>query len=164
MAFHHDLFANTKRVACYLANDGELDLMPLIHTLWKQEVETYLPVLHPFTKGHLLFIQYNKNTPMINNHFGIQEPKLNIQTMVKPDTLDCILVPLVAFDRKGNRLGMGGGFYDRTLAPVNEMNSDKPRLIGVAHEGQMATQLPYQGWDIPMQNILTPQQLFKPEI
>lgn len=159
-AFAHDMFTRARKVACYLANDGELDLTPFIKALWKGGVNVYLPVLHPFTKGHLLFIQYREDTPMINNRFGIPEPALNIQHIGKPDELDCLFVPLVAFDEAGNRLGMGGGFYDRTLAPVTRSKTGgKPQLIGVAHEGQLAKQLPYQGWDIPMPYILTPERL-----
>ena len=160
IALNSDLFSNTQKVACYLANDGELNLMPLIQAFWDKNIDVYLPVLHPFTKGYLLFVRYTPQTKMINNRFGIEEPALNIQHMVKPNELDYLLVPLVAFDESGNRLGMGGGFYDRTLVKVVSTDtSDKTRLIGVAHEGQRAEQLPYQGWDIPMQAILTPERL-----
>lgn len=103
-------------IALYLSTDGELDTQPLIEWLWSQGKAVYLPVLHPFSAGHLLFLHYQSSTPMTYNKFGILEPKLN-QTLVKPvKELDLICTPLVAFDSHGHRLGMGGGYYDRTLA------------------------------------------------
>lgn len=160
IALKSKVFLGTQKIACYLANDGELDLMPLILALWQLNINTYLPVLHPFSKGHLLFIQYTETTQMTSNRFGIQEPLLNIEKVIKPEELDCLLIPLVSFDKQGNRLGMGGGFYDRTLEPVITKGIiERPQLIGVAHEGQMSEELPSQGWDIPMQAILTPERL-----
>ena len=95
--------------------DGEISTDKLIKTLWAQDKHVYLPVLHPFNPNHLLFLRYLPDTPMLKNKFGIWEPKLNVQNVLPLDELDILFTPLVAFDKQGNRLGMGGGFYDRTL-------------------------------------------------
>ncbi len=107
---------NAKRIALYISADGEIDTTPLINELWKQGKETYLPVLHPFSSGHLLFLHYTPNSKLTYNKYGIVEPVLN-QTLVCPvNQLDIICTPLVGFDSQGQRLGMGGGYYDRTLS------------------------------------------------
>ena len=105
---HPEILA-AKRIALYLANDGEINPLPAIHWLWAQQKEVYLPVLHPFTPGHLLFLRYTATSPMVRNRYGIEEPELDMQQVVPHSTLDLICTPLVAFDGDGNRLGMGGG-------------------------------------------------------
>ncbi len=76
-------------------------------------------------------------------------------------TLDIILLPLVGFDRYGNRLGMGGGFYDRTLARLNHCDMKRPLLIGLAHHCQEVEQLQTQSWDIPLDIIATDKELIR---
>ena len=95
---------------------AELDTTPTINALWQQGITIVLPVLHPFSKGHLLFLRYNPHTTMIKNRYGIAEPALDCQNIVPLAQIDWLFMPLVGFDRQGNRLGMGGGYYDRTLA------------------------------------------------
>ncbi|MCC4832540.1 5-formyltetrahydrofolate cyclo-ligase [Shewanella sp. 10N.7] len=144
---------SAKRVALYLGFDGELATGKLIEALWKHDVEVYLPRLHPFAKGHLLFMRYTPDTQMINNRYDIAEPKLDIRHMVTVNQLDMIVTPLVAFDDQGNRMGMGGGFYDRTLAQVTD---NKPLAVGYAHDCQQVSFLPIEYWDVPLPVIITP--------
>ena len=76
--------------------------------------------------------------------------------------MDIIFVPLVAFDRNGNRLGMGGGFYDRALAfTQNSTNLSRPLLLGLAHHFQEVERLTSKKWDIPLNGILTDQEFIK---
>ncbi|WP_324032492.1 5-formyltetrahydrofolate cyclo-ligase [Shewanella avicenniae] len=144
-----------RQVALYFSCDGELSTAPLFEALWQRGIATCLPVLHPFNHGNLLFLHYDAQTTMQQNRFGILEPKLNSQQLVLPRQLDLILTPLVAFDNLGNRMGMGGGFYDRTLA--------NPQLsalaVGYAHDCQHHEQLPVAEWDIPLPLIVTPTRL-----
>ncbi len=72
--------------------------------------------------------------------------------------LDLVFLPLVAFDRVGHRVGMGGGYYDRTFAFVQQMHH-KPILIGLAYEMQQVDGLPFCTWDIPLDGVLTEKQL-----
>ncbi|EKO3552007.1 5-formyltetrahydrofolate cyclo-ligase [Vibrio fluvialis] len=147
-------------IALYLSTDGELDTQPLIEWLWSQGKAVYLPVLHPFSAGHLLFLHYQSSTPMTYNKFGIMEPKLN-QTLVKPvKELDLICTPLVAFDSHGHRLGMGGGYYDRTLAHWFK-TGEGAQPMGLAHDCQHVEQLPTEAWDIPLPKIVTPSQIWQ---
>ena len=157
----HDLFKKARNVALYLPFNGELDTRPLIDYLWSQGCKVFIPIIHPFCAGHLLFQQFTLHTKMHNNHFGIAEPKLNVQKVCPLQHLDLMLTPLVAFDLNGNRLGMGGGFYDRTLASLQTTSSKQPAIIvGLAHDMQLAPNLPTETWDIPLPHILTSSKLY----
>ena len=142
---------NAQHIALYVSFDGEISTEKLIKTLWAQDKHVYLPVLHPFNPNHLLFLRYLPDTPMLKNKFGILEPKLNVQNVLPLDELDILFTPLVAFDKQGNRLGMGGGFYDRTLQNWQNVSFIP---VGLAHQCQQVEQLPTEAWDVPLHRIL----------
>ena len=142
---------NAQHIALYISFDGEISTDKLIKILWAQGKQVYLPVLHPFNPNHLLFLRYLPDIPMLKNKFGIWEPKLNVQNVLPLDELDILFTPLVAFDKQGNRLGMGGGFYDRTLQ--NWQNSSFIP-VGLAHQCQQVEQLPTEAWDVSLHQIL----------
>lgn len=154
----HDVLHSVSRVALYLSVKGELNTASLIELCWERNIEVYLPVIHPFCKGHLLFLRYTPTSPMITNKYGIEEPALDVTKVLPATELDIILTPLVAFDDNGNRLGMGGGYYDRTLANVD---NTKCKVIGLAHEEQKVAALDCESWDIPLPYVLTPKRLYK---
>jgi len=149
-----------EHIALYLANNGELDLQPFIHWCWQQNKHIYLPVVHPFSKGHLLFLRYENNSIMAINRYNIEEPKLDVRYIKPIQQLDIIFTPLVAFDSTGARIGMGGGYYDRTLANWYENYVQdaqySPSIIGIAHDCQQITEVPHEVWDIPLPRIITP--------
>jgi 5-formyltetrahydrofolate cyclo-ligase len=120
-----------------------------------------LPVLHPVCKGHLLFLEYGPHTTLVKNKYNIDEPELACHNVVPTSTIDVILMPLVGFDSKGNRLGMGGGYYDRTLAftQLTQFTQQIPILIGIAHDEQEVETLPFEPWDIPVDIIVTPKRI-----
>ncbi|GAM65748.1 5-formyltetrahydrofolate cyclo-ligase [Vibrio ishigakensis] len=72
---------SVKKVALYLANDGELNPMPSIEWLWQQGIDVYIPVLHPFSKGQLLFLHFTASTELVSNKYGISEPRLDVQNI-----------------------------------------------------------------------------------
>jgi 5-formyltetrahydrofolate cyclo-ligase len=146
-------------VACYIANDGEINPTEIIHYCWQQGKSVLLPVLHPFSKGHLLFVEYHPNSPTRKNCYGIEEPIVTTTNLCPLKNIQLILTPLVAFDTKGNRLGMGGGYYDRTLAPIRR-DSIPTELIGLAHSCQQTNELLTDNWDIPLDGIATPTRFF----
>jgi len=159
----HPKIQQAQSIAIYLARDGELNGEAFIYWCWKNNKEVYLPVIHPFSKGHLLFLKYQDKTPMKMSTYGINEPKLDVRLIKPANLIDIILTPLVAFDALGNRLGMGGGFYDRTLANCQQSNNiyqqTSPYPIGIAHDCQQVEQLPIEHWDIPLAEIITPTQI-----
>ena len=153
-------------IAAYLPNDGEISPQCLINQAWTQGKTVALPVLHPFHPGTLLFVEYLADSKMTRNRFGIPEPLLSTASIIPLHMLDTIFVPLVGFDAQGNRMGMGGGFYDRTLAQLTQQQrvgytpepiSTPPNLIGLAHSTQQIDCIPIAQWDIPMSHILTEQ-------
>ena len=150
---NHKKIQSSQTIALYLANDGELDPMLFIEWCWQQGKQVYLPVIHPFCSGHLLFLLFEENSVMVKNYFGICEPKLEVSKVCPLEQLDVLCTPLVAFDNSGARLGMGGGFYDRTLA---NWQQHQVYPIGLAHDCQQVDAIPVEHWDIPLPEIITP--------
>lgn len=157
-ALQHPKIAQAKNIALFLSFDGEINTQPLIDALWQQNKQVYLPVLHPFSAHHLLFLHYRPDTQLIKNRFNIAEPLLDVRDVLPPEQLDVMLIPLVAFDNQGQRLGMGGGFYDRTLANWQQSGFYP---IGLAHDCQQVEQLPVANWDIPLPEIITPKKIWR---
>ena len=155
-------FQHSKHIAFYLSNDGEMDLTLLIKHAWQQGKQCYLPVLAEPNTQRLWFIPYTPETKLRPNRFGIPEPVHSHSLRIRKTlSLDLILMPLVAFDELGNRVGMGGGFYDRTLAFLKQRKYwHKPNLLGVAYEFQKQQQLKSNPWDIPLQSVATEQQFY----
>lgn len=142
-------------LALYLPNDGELDPTPIVQWCWKMKKTVYLPVLHPLSHNRLWFVRYTQRTPMARNKYGIQEPKVPYRFIRPAKMLDIVLLPLVAFDEQGGRLGMGGGYYDRTFSFIRQYNAQRPRLIGLAHDLQKVEKLPIESWDVPLSCVVT---------
>ncbi|MCW7547650.1 5-formyltetrahydrofolate cyclo-ligase [Photorhabdus sp. APURE] len=157
-AINHPKIRQANKIALFLSFDGELDTRPLINQLWQQNKQIYLPVLHPFSYHHLLFLNYQPDTPLIRNRFNIEEPPLDVEQVLPLPELDIMMIPLVAFDRTGQRLGMGGGFYDRTLSQWQQKNFYP---IGLAHNCQLVDTLPSAEWDIPLPEIITPEKIWQ---
>ncbi|KQN64643.1 MULTISPECIES: 5-formyltetrahydrofolate cyclo-ligase [unclassified Erwinia] len=150
--------AGAKSIALFLSVDGEINTRPLIAKLWQRKQRVYLPVLHPFSAGQLLFLRYEPHTELHINRLRIPEPPLDIRQLLPLSELDVLMVPLVAFDSQGQRLGMGGGFYDRTLQNWQQ-HGFLP--VGLAHDCQQVEQLPVAGWDIPLPALITPSYIWQ---
>ena len=151
----HSKIQAANRIAVYLTNDGELGTSIFIDWCWQQQKEVYLPVVHPFSSGNLLFLRYQQDSKLVSNAFGILEPKLDVTKVCPLTELDIICTPLVAFDETGARLGMGGGFYDRSLA---HWQQSKLYPLGLAHDCQLVENIPVESWDIPLPEIITPSK------
>lgn len=144
-----------QKVALYLPNDGEIDTKYIINFLKNQSIGVYLPIL----SGNVLkFAKLGKKFK--SNRFGIKEP---VSThILNANQLNIIFMPLVGFDAKKNRLGMGGGFYDRTLAFKKRQQLYKnPKLYGLAFACQQVEKLNTQPWDIPLDAIITPTKIYQ---
>ena len=136
------------RFALYAASDGELDPSPIAEHVLAANKIVALPVVEP--KRRLSFYRYRPDTRLLRNKFNIPEPDTRSATYVPTPSLDVVLLPLVAFDAAGMRLGMGGGYYDATFA-----QHLRPLLIGLGHECQYHAELPHRSWDVPLDAVIT---------
>ena len=152
-------FIQGSRVGVYLANDGEMDPSLLVSAARTAGCYCFLPVIDPLNAHSLYFAQYDLDTELKANRYGILEPVVEQAMMLSAKDLDILLMPLVAFDREGTRIGMGGGFYDRSLAFMAEAEHPKPRLIGLAHSLQEIPHVIRQQWDIPLHLIATEKEI-----
>ncbi len=146
-----------REIGLYWPIKGEISLLGLLQQPWSHRQKFYLPVLAPHRRG-LRFAPYVRGETLRRNRLGIPEPMVSRRLWRSARQLDLLFVPLLAFDGKGRRLGMGGGFYDRTLAGLRHRKHWlRPRLLGVAHAFQEVTQLPAEPWDVPLHGICTEQ-------
>ena len=148
-------FTQASTIAGYWACRGELDPAPLLQCAYAAGKAVYLPIV---TGDALHFAPYPPGTPLRHNRFRIPEPDVSPAEWLPPSALDLVLVPLVAFDLKGTRLGMGGGFYDRSFAFLREtVEPDRrPRLIGLAYDFQRIDQpIRREAWDVPLHAVAT---------
>ncbi|MGB5396120.1 MAG: 5-formyltetrahydrofolate cyclo-ligase, partial [Gammaproteobacteria bacterium] len=154
-------FTNSNTIAGYLANDGEISARYILERAWLMHKQVFLPVLSPL--GHrLYFAPHLPGGPLQANRFGILEPDCHPREWRSARQLDLILLPLVAFDSNGNRAGMGGGFYDRSLSyRQHRQHWLRPALYGLAHELQKTEQLNVRPWDIPLDGIATEKSIYK---
>ncbi|MFV0275865.1 MAG: 5-formyltetrahydrofolate cyclo-ligase [Parahaliea sp.] len=136
-----------RHIALYRAADGELDPADIARRCRDEGRTLYLPRLAD--GGRLLFSRWTTDGELAPNRYGILEPVASALAR-EPRDLDLILLPLVGWDRRGRRLGMGGGFYDRTLAGARPS-----LLVGLAHDLQEVPRLPEAAWDISMDYVLT---------
>jgi len=147
-------FRRSKHIASYWPNTGEIDLRNI---RLKSDQTLYLPALQeqlrPWCGRGLLFVA--ETNSFRKNRFGIPEP--TGKPGVNAAKLDCLLIPLVGFDRAGNRIGMGGGYYDRALAKLSVY---RPTFkLGVAYSFQEIDGISPQPWDIPLDGVVTEKEL-----
>jgi 5-formyltetrahydrofolate cyclo-ligase len=158
----HRLYRNSQRIAAYLSANGEVDTHPLIEHAWSVGKQVYLPVLRPFGDNRLWFARHEPATPLGKNRYHIAEPEIDHVKRVEAWALDLVLTPLVGFDEQGNRLGMGGGFYDRSFAHLlRRRHWQKPRLVGLAFDFQQVKRLPVQHWDVPLTAVATENRIIE---
>ncbi|MGY2272996.1 MULTISPECIES: 5-formyltetrahydrofolate cyclo-ligase [Pseudomonas] len=152
----HPLFRRAKHISLYLPTDGEIDPRLLLRAAQRRGKATYLPVLSAWPRTKMVFQRVRPGEKLLPNRFRILEPRVNISRQRKVWALDLVLLPLVGFDDAGGRLGMGGGFYDRSLAYLARRQSwRKPTLLGLAHECQKVDRLIQASWDVPLAGTVT---------
>ena len=154
----HPIFLQSRTIASYKAIQHEIDPSALIHKAWKNKKKCYLPVLQG---QKLTFCDYHEDTLLKKNRFDIPEPLLSLNTCIAPQYIDLVLVPLLGFTEKGQRLGMGAGFYDRSFAfLLDSPKPVRPFLLGLAYEWQKLTSFTEKNWDVPLNAVITEKQIY----
>lgn len=166
------VFQSSRAVALYLANDGEIDPSGVMDFCQAHGKRCYVPILPASQKDSaqkdstpktLGFAEITPATRFRDNRFGIAEPICSADECLPGSALDLVLVPLVGFDRWGNRIGMGGGFYDATFAFKKTDPQRPPHLVGLAHELQRVEKIATENWDIPIDAVVTNQHVYRCE-
>jgi 5-formyltetrahydrofolate cyclo-ligase len=160
LALRLGLLLRARRIGFYLPHNAEFDVTPLLNqALWMKR-DCYLPVIPRRKAQAMRFALIHDRHVMQPNRYGIHEPQ--DARPLRARQLDLLFVPLVGFDDDGYRLGMGGGYYDATLAyQGRRCHWRKPRLIGVGFECQRVAKLPHDPWDRPLDAVLTERQLYR---
>lgn len=152
-----DEFVAGDHVAAYIAIKGEIDILPLIAHFSAKSY--YLPVLR---EQNMYFAPWKPGSRLRKKKFGLLEPDCPEKNWLDPAELDVVLVPLVVFDQQCNRIGQGGGFYDRTFEFLHSrVGVGRPALVGVAHESQREASLLVQPWDVPLDRVVTESSVYR---
>ncbi len=144
-------FRRAQRIALFLSFDGEPSLSSVIDVARRQRKRLYVPVLRGMTMS---FAELEPSSVLRPNFFGIMEPKLGQK--IDARKLDLVLTPLVAFDDRGVRVGVGRGYYDRCFRFLRHREHwRRPKLLGVAYELQLVPRLTPSSWDVPLWGVVT---------
>ena len=131
----------------YFAHDGELDPSTIGAASRTAGRTTWYPVIEGDT---MLFHRWDGHSPLVLGRFGIPTPPGD--EVVAVESLDAVVVPLVAFDSHCNRAGYGQGYYDLTLGAITR----RPRLIGLGYDFQELEPWSPEPWDVAMDEVVTP--------
>lgn len=146
-------FMRRAKLAFYLPNDAEIPTGPAIKLARKAGCHVYLPLVE--ADNTLSFHRFGLLRPLEKNRYGIHEVR---SISIPARNLDVIFLPVVGFDHYGNRLGMGGGYYDRTLADLRKQVR-RPLLVGLAYGAQEISRLPGDAWDVQLDCVVTEKEV-----
>lgn len=145
-------FLSGQSIACYLATWDEVDTNRIIERAWRAKKRIFAPVIDGH--GDMTFRNLQPETTVTRNRFGIWEPESEFQ--IDPSDLDVVVTPLVAFDNACNRIGMGGGYFDRHFAFLRSRRSWlRPKLIGLAFDCQKVEKITPNRWDIRLSRVVS---------
>ncbi len=137
-------------IACYWPFDGEPDITPVYKQLLADGCKLVLPVISGDDSHGMHFHSWRVDSGVKKNRYGIIEP---VKTEPVPlSSLDMLLMPLVGYDRFGNRLGMGAGYYDRCLESLSDLAT--PLRVGIAYSLQEIDPVAKNKWDIPLHGLV----------
>lgn len=156
---HHQCFKSSQNIGLYLSAFGEIQTKAIIEYCFLKQKKVFLPVICNMNQK-LVWVAISKyqyrNKRFTQHPLGMREPVATRGQHVA--TLDLLLMPLLACDTLGSRIGMGGGFYDRTLANTPK----KPFRLGLAHHFQfIPTPFTRQPWDQALDALVTPQMFLR---
>lgn len=158
-----DFFTSANHLAFYLSFDGELNPKPILEKAMEEHKSCFLPVISRNNQHEMCFKLYEEDTSLKENKWGIQEPS-KLRPPISPLDLEVVFVPLVGFDEKCFRLGMGKGFYDKAFNFKNQNLVAKPLLVGLAYECQRVQKVPIESWDVRLDLVVTAERIYRSNI
>ena len=163
------VYRSAKNIGIYLPFQSEFPTTSIIQSNLKLKKYSYVPSITSIRNKQMRFVPLNRKSAnnckkhrLKKNVYGISEPKNNcFKKSIKPQSLDIIFLPLLGFNRNGERLGMGGGYYDRALQfKLAFKHLKRPYLIGLAFSAQETLKLYSQKWDVPLNAIITEENIY----
>ena len=150
------LFKRAELIACYLASNSEVNCEELLKCAWIMKKRVFVPTIQK--NSRLEFVELHSDSKTRPNKFGIHEPVDGVK--IDPRELDLVFAPLVAFDLEKNRIGMGGGYYDRTFSfLLSDQRALKPQLVGLAFDCQCVDVFDASPWDIPLSQLISESRI-----
>lgn len=151
------LFQPGQRIAVYSPTAGEVLLAELVEWLRRLRCELYLPRIVDWRARRMRFVRWDEDSPLREHRLGMVEPIEGPQLGTRQ--LDLVLMPAVAIDARGHRLGMGAGFYDRSFAYRTKTAWRRPRLVAVVYDFQRIESLPAARFDVPVDAVVSERGL-----
>jgi 5-formyltetrahydrofolate cyclo-ligase len=155
-----EAFLSAKRIGIFLPMPDEVDVRPIMERAWLQQKQVFVPYIAAKEKP-LQFLAYDRNSALTLNRNGISEPDPATSVAIDPRDLEFVVTPLVAFDRRCWRIGMGAGYYDRTFAFLREDSDAQTLLCGAAFAIQEVPEISAQTWDVPLHKIVTESEIIE---
>ncbi|MBT8102805.1 MAG: 5-formyltetrahydrofolate cyclo-ligase [Gammaproteobacteria bacterium] len=144
-------FCSAKALACYLPMADEVDTREIIERAWRANKRIFVPVLR--ARGKMLFREIQSETTLARTSYGLWEPISG--DFINPRDLDLVITPIVAFDCENNRIGMGGGYFDRCFSFLRHRRHwFRPKLVGIAFMCQKVEKITPNAWDIPLYRVI----------
>ena len=148
-------YKNSTKIGCYVSTRYEVQTESIISSIHEDEKELFLPKIKP--NSEMDFVQTGKKTQFNRNKYGIKEPESNYISI--ESKLDLVVVPLIAFDVNKNRIGMGGGYYDRKFEKLNtneyDIKNREPILIGLGFDCQKTEEIKTEKWDVKLTSVIS---------
>jgi len=148
-------YKNSTKIGCYVSTRYEVQTESIISSIHEDEKKLFLPKIKP--NSEMDFVQTGKKTQFNRNKYGIKEPESNYISI--ESKLDLVVVPLIAFDVNKNRIGMGGGYYDRKFEKLNrnkyDMQNSEPILIGLGFDCQKTEEIKTEKWDVKLTSVIS---------
>ena len=156
-------YREARTLHCYISLPLEVDTAPVLLHAWNAGKAVYIPFQIP-DLGRLGVAHWEPGLALVPGPLGVLEPPQECRQDELPGSIDLVVVPGLAFDRRGTRLGRGKGYYDRFLASIRLSKGETPAkltvLAALAFSCQIFPGLPRDTWDVPVEHVLTDDEAF----
>lgn len=157
--FESSFYKEAKNIFIYISYDSEINTKRIINRAINERKNIYVPRTEFDTKL-MNAVKINDFSNLVESRYGILEPKKE-EPFIDPNELDLIVVPGVAFDKNGGRIGYGAGYYDRYFKRINEKNKARITKLALIYDFQLIDEVPTDEEDVLIDAVLTEKQFIK---